>query len=79
MGTTSIQIDAKTRERLARLKLNPRETYDELLNKLMSLIPEGDDEGRYTDAFRASLLSARLDTVAGRTVPLERVKRELGL
>ncbi|HEV8359396.1 MAG TPA: hypothetical protein VGR28_02965 [Candidatus Thermoplasmatota archaeon] len=79
MGTTSIQIDAKTRQRLARLKSNPRETYDELLNKLMALIPEGDEEGTYADAFRASLLSARLDTAAGRTKPLEHVKRDLGL
>ena len=79
MGTTSIQIDSKTRAKLAKLKSGPRETYDDLLNKLMSLIPEGDDEGRYTDEFRLGLLEARLDVKAGRTIPHGEMKRRLGL
>jgi hypothetical protein len=79
MAITSIQIDASTRAKLARLKSSPRETYDEILNKLVSLIPVGDDEGRYSDAFRATLLSAHLDTVSGRTSSLSSVKRRLGL
>lgn len=79
MSTTSIQIDSKTREKLARLKSGPRETYDELLNKLLSLVPEGDDEGRYSDEFRAKLLDARLDTAAGRVHTSAEVKRRLGL
>lgn len=79
MGTTSIQIDAKTRARLARLKSSSRETYDDLLNKLMELVPEGDDEGLYTDAFRLGLLDAKLDVRAGRTIPMDEVKKRLGL
>jgi len=79
MGLTSIQIDARTRERLARLKSSPRETYDELLNKLFALIPEGDDEGRYSHAFRVGLLEARLDIRQGRTLTHEDVKKRLGL
>ena len=79
MGITSIQIDARTRERLASLKSSPRETYDELLNKLFALIPEGDDEGRYTHAFRVGLLEARLDIRQGRTLRHEDVKKRLGL
>lgn len=79
MGATTIQIDSKTREGLARLKSSPRETYDELIQKLLSLIPEGDAEGRFRDAFRAGLLRARLDSVAGRTVPLADAKKRLGL
>lgn len=79
MDVTTIQIGSETRRKLARLKSTPRETYDELLHKLMALIPEGDDEGTYTAAFRASLLTARLDTLAGRTIPLADVKKQLGL
>ena len=79
MGLTSIQIDSKTRERLARLKASPRETYDELLNKLFALVPEGDDEGRYSRAFRVGLLEARLDIRQGRTLAHEDVKKRLGL
>jgi len=46
---TTIQVSEETRERLARLKSSPRETYDELLGKLLALIPEGDEEGRDTE------------------------------
>jgi hypothetical protein len=79
MGTTTIQVSTATRRRLAKLKGSQRQTYDELLNKLMALVPEGDDEGAYTDAFRVGLLDARLDTLQGRTVPDAELKRRLGL
>ncbi len=76
---TTIQLSASTRQRLAALKTSPRETYDELLNKLITLVPEGDDEGVYTDSFRVGLLSARLDIRARRVTDHELVKKRLGL
>ncbi len=79
MATTTIQISPATRDKLARLKSSPRETYDELLNKLFALIPEGDEEGPYTQAFRVGLLEARLDIKEGRLTDHERVKKRLGL
>ena len=79
MATTTIQVSPATRERLARLKSYPRETYDELLNKLLALIPEADEEGLYTHAFRVGLLDARLDIKEGRVTDHDRVKRELVL
>ena len=79
MGTTTIQIDARTRDQLAKLKSSPRETYDELLKKLFALIPEGDDEGPFSRAFRVGLLEARLDIRQGRTLAHADVKKRLGL
>jgi Arc/MetJ-type ribon-helix-helix transcriptional regulator len=79
MATTTIQISQATREKLARLKAGRRESYDELLNKLLRLVPEGDEEGRYTQAFRVGLLEARLDVKEGRLIPLREAKRRLGL
>ena len=76
---TTIQIRPTTRLRLADLKANPRETYDAVLNKLLALVPEGDEEGRYTQAFRVGLLEARLDVKEGRLADHEQVKRRLGL
>ncbi len=76
---TTIQLSPSTRQRLAALKATPRETYDELLNKLIALVPEGDDEGLYTDAFRIGLLSARLDLRARRVTEHDLVKKRLGL
>lgn len=76
---TTIQLTPATRQRLASLKASPRESYDELLNRLLSLVPEGDDEGSYTDSFRVGLLNARLDLRAGRLTEHDTVKRRLGL
>ncbi len=76
---TTIQITPSTRERLAALKSSPRETYDEILNKLLALIPREDDEGVYRDAFRMGLLSARLDIKSGRVTEHDEVKKRLGL
>lgn len=76
---TTIQLSPETRSRLAGLKQNPRETYDEVLNKLLSLVPSGDDEGTYRQAFRVGLLNARLDIRAGRTIEHSQLKRRLSL
>ncbi len=76
---TTIQLSSSTRERLAALKATPRETYDELVNKLIALVPEGDDEGVYTDSFRIGLLSARLDIRARQVTDHDLVKQRLGL
>ena len=79
MASTTIQISTSTRERLTQLKSDPRETYDDLLLKLLALIPEGDEEGRYTEAFRVGLLNARLDIRRGRLTNHAEVKKRLGL
>lgn len=76
---TTIQLDPETRDKLARLKASPRETYDEILKKLLALVPEGDEEGPYTQSFRVGLLNARLDIKEGRVIEHERVKKRLGL
>ncbi len=79
MGYTSIQIRPRTRQRLAKLRVFSRETYDEILNKLIDAIPLGDDEGEYTSEFIDGLMQARRDIRAGRMVSHEEMKRRLGL
>ena len=76
---TSIQILPETREKLAHLKQSERETYDEVLNKLLELMPSGDEEGTYTNEFRVGLLNARLELKKGSTISHETVKQGLGL
>jgi len=79
MAATTVRVSASTRDHLAQLKSDPRETYDELLRKLMALIPEGDEEGQFTEAFRVGLLNARLDVRRGRLTDHAKVRRQLGL
>ena len=79
MDYTTIQIGKSTRARLTRMRLYPRQTYDELLNGLLDLVPKEDEEGEYTDAFRASLLRGLLDIRAGRTRSAQEVRKQLGI
>jgi hypothetical protein len=69
MLMTTIRIRSSTREKLSKLKTSSRETYDELMSKLIALVPEGDEEGSYSRAFRLGLLQARLDIGEGRRLP----------
>lgn len=79
MGYTTIRISRATREKLSRLKPYKRATYDETIEALISLIPEGDEEGNYTEEFRTSLLRGLLDIRTGRTYSSSEVKKRLGL
>ena len=76
---TTIQITKQTREKLNKLKPYKRVTYDELISALVDLIPEGDDEGKYTSEFRMSILRGLLDLVRHRAYSTAEVKKQLGL
>ena len=45
----------------------------------MMLVPEGDDEGKYTEEFRVGLLNARLDLMRGNVISHSEAKKRLGL
>ena len=77
--TTSIRLSRYTREKLVALKASRRETYDEMLNRLISLVPTGDEEGLYPNAFRTGLLNARLDIREGRVEKGDLVMERLDL
>jgi len=79
MNYTSIQIRPETRERLAKLRVFRRETYDEILNKLIDAMPLGDDEGTYSEEFIQGLMQARHDIRTGSLVSHDEMKRRLGL
>ena len=76
---TSIQIYPETRQLLAKLKANKNETYDEVIRKLIELIPKGDEEGEYTEEFRIGLLNARLNLKHGKKMGLSKAKEKLGV
>jgi DNA-binding TFAR19-related protein (PDSD5 family) len=76
---TSIQLSHKTKERLANMKMAASETYDELINALLDVVPSGDDEGQYTEEFKASLLRSLSDVKHGKTYTLKEVESALGL
>lgn len=75
---TTIQINKATREKLNELKLYKKATYDEIIEALIDLVPEGDEEGKYSSEFRASLLRGLLDIKHGRTYGHDEVKKRIG-
>jgi hypothetical protein len=73
--TTTIKVQTKTRDALAKLKGDL--SYDELLEMLLRTVPEGDEEGKFTAEFRLELLEQRLNP--GPYYTMEQVKAELGM
>ena len=79
MPYTTIQITEETREKLAKLKTCVRGTYDEVLNALLELVPSGDEEGEYTEEFKASLIRSLADIKHGRVHSITDVRKKLGI
>ena len=79
MSYTTIVLPIKTRVELAGLKAYKREAYYETIQRLMSLVPKGDDEGDYSDEFRASLFRGMEDIDKGRVISHEELKKRCGL
>ncbi len=76
---TSIQIYPETRKSLAKLKESSKESYDDIIRKLLELIPKGDEEGEYTEEFRIGILNARLNLKKGKKISLTKAKAKLGV
>jgi predicted transcriptional regulator len=73
---TTVRISAETKTLLDGLKVNPRETYDDVVNRLAKMAydnePLRDDE---IDDIKASMD----DIKAGRVQTLKEVRNELGI
>lgn len=72
----SIEISIATKKELDQLISN--ENYDQVISKLLKLIPVGDEEGDYTPEFRLELLNSKLDANEGQLIDHEDVKEILG-
>ncbi|MDD3160040.1 MAG: hypothetical protein PHQ98_03670 [Candidatus ainarchaeum sp.] len=76
---STVRVANVTKEKIESLKVYRRESMDDVLNKLLALVPEGDDEGKYTSEFRAGLLQSLVESKMGKTITHEQLKKELGL
>ncbi|HIH09222.1 MAG TPA: hypothetical protein HA254_00975 [Candidatus Diapherotrites archaeon] len=76
---TTVRVSDETKGKLESLKEYKRESMDDVLNKLVALVPEGDGEGKYKSEFRAGLLEALYQSKTKKTVSFEKVKKEAGL
>ncbi|EQB68349.1 MAG: hypothetical protein AMDU5_GPLC00013G0010 [Thermoplasmatales archaeon Gpl] len=73
MTISTIQVKEETKKRLQSMKLYPRETYEEVIERLIEDLSELNDETK------AEIEEARKEMAAGKFVTHEQVKKDLGL
>jgi predicted transcriptional regulator len=70
---TTIQVSEQVKKHLDKMKLYPRETYNELLDRIL------EDFEELNEATERKILESEKAIKAGRIIPHEEVKRRLGL
>jgi len=75
MAMTTVQLRPETKEKLDGLKIHPRETYDELIDRLADAAY--DDEELSVDEIVA-FKESEGDIRAGRTRSLREIMKDLG-
>jgi predicted transcriptional regulator len=75
MAMTSVQLRPETKEKLDDLKLHPRETYDELIDRLADAAY--DDEPLSSEEIE-DIRASEKDIKAGRVRSLRDIMKDLG-
>ena len=75
MAKTTVQLRPETKEKLDDLKLHPRETYDDLINRLADAAY--DDES-LSDEEIEDIRASEKDIKAGRVRSLRDIMKDLG-
>jgi len=73
---TTIQLEEKTKEELERVKLFPRETYNEVIIRLIMISQE---EAELSEQTIKNIEKALEDVKKGRLYSTEEVRKELGI
>jgi predicted transcriptional regulator len=73
---TTIQLDEKTKEELEKVKLFPRETYNEVI---IRLIMTSQEETELSEETIKNIEKALDDVKKGRLYSTEEVRKELGI
>jgi predicted transcriptional regulator len=74
---TSIQLENKTKARLEKLKSFPKESYDDVVNRLLNIAE--DDEGILSKQTIKNIEKSLAEIKAGKVIPHKDVKQKLGL
>lgn len=74
---TSIQLDNKTKARLEKMKSFPKESYDDVVNRLLNVA--NDDEGILSKHTIKNIEKSLAEIKAGKVVSHEQVKKRLGM
>ena len=77
METTTIQINKDTKIRLDNLKDYNRESYEEIIEKLLDIVAEENME--LSEETKKEIEEARKEFKAGKGISFEEVKRKAGI
>ena len=74
---TSIQLENKTKSRLEKMKTFPKESYNDVVNRLLNVAE--DDEGVLSQQTIKDLEKALAEVKSGKTLSHNQVKKKYGL
>jgi predicted CopG family antitoxin len=74
---TSIQLENKTKARLEKMKSFPKESYDDVVNRLLNVAK--DDEGVLSKYTIRNIEKSLAEIKAGKVISHKDVKQKLGL
>lgn len=74
---TSIQLENKTKSRLEKMKTFPKESYDDVVNRLLNVAE--DDEGILSQQTIKDLEKALSEVKSGKLLSHNQVKKKHGL
>ena len=78
MGFTTIQLSVETREKLSSLKEYPRETYDEVISKMVEIVRRVADEGNLSQQALEDIRISNEQSNAGKGFSTREVLKRLG-
>jgi len=76
---TTILVHKETKERLAEMKDYGRESYEEVINKLITIYEKLKGEGKLTEKTKKDIEIARKEIKKGEGISTKKLIAELGL
>ena len=75
---TSIQVENEIKKRLDKFKNHPRETYNEVLSRMIHMLSQQNKEELSQQTIK-NIRKSLIDIEKGKVYSLEQVEKELGL
>ncbi|MFH1257322.1 MAG: hypothetical protein ABIG96_00995 [Candidatus Micrarchaeota archaeon] len=79
MAYSTISVSPRVKKRLEAFRIYRRETYDDMLERLMEDARWEDDEGEFSSEAKEGVKKGLREISAGRTVPLDAILARHGM
>jgi len=73
MAATTIQVDKSLKKQLDAMKIHPRETYNDIINRILEDLEE------INERTKKELQKARKEIEDGKSISHEQLRKEMGL